>query len=90
MIYPEGTRVAPGTVGRYGQSGALLAIAAGRPIIPVAHTGGDFWPGRGWITRRGTIRVVIGEPIDAAGREPRELTDDVQEWIEATVTEIGR
>ncbi len=85
MIFPEGTRVASGTAGRYGLSGALLSIASGRPLIPVAHNAGAFWPRRGWLKRPGTIRVTIGTPIETDGRSPRELTNEVQQWIEATV-----
>ena len=90
MIFPEGTRVAAGQVRRFGLSGALLAIAAGRAIIPVAHNAGEFWPRRGWLKRPGTIRVIIGAPIETVGRDPRDLTNEVQQWIETTVTAIGR
>jgi len=90
MIFPEGTRVAAGQAGRYGLSGALLAIAAGRAIIPVAHNAGEFWPRRSWLKRPGTIRVIVGAPIETVGRNPRDLTNEVQQWIEATVTAIGR
>jgi 1-acyl-sn-glycerol-3-phosphate acyltransferase len=87
VIFPEGTRVRVGETRRYGQSGALLAQAAGRPIVPVAHDAGHYWPRRGLFKRPGTIRVVIGEPIDTAGRDPRDLTAEVQNWIEARVRE---
>ena len=87
-IFPEGTRVPAGESRRYGLSGALLASAAGRPIVPVAHNAGDFWPRRGWLKKRGTIRVVIGPPIATAGREPREINDEAQRWIEGTVAKI--
>jgi 1-acyl-sn-glycerol-3-phosphate acyltransferase len=90
MIFPEGTRVAAGQVRRFGLSGALLAIAAGRAIIPVAHNAGEFWPRRGWLKRPGTIRVIIGAPIETVGRDPRDLTNEVQQWIETTVAAIGR
>jgi 1-acyl-sn-glycerol-3-phosphate acyltransferase len=90
MIFPEGTRVAAGQVRRFGLSGALLAIAAGRAIIPVAHNAGEFWPRRGWLKRPGTIRVIIGAPIETVGRNPRDLTNEVQQWIETTVAAIGR
>ncbi|MEE8093267.1 MAG: lysophospholipid acyltransferase family protein [Gammaproteobacteria bacterium] len=90
MIFPEGTRVAPGQVRRYGLSGALLGIETGRPVIPVAHNAGEFWPRRGWLKRPGTIRLVIGAPIQTDGRDPRELTDEVQQWIESTVAAMGR
>lgn len=90
MIFPEGTRVAAGQVKRYGLSGALLAIASGRPVIPVAHNAGEFWPRRGWRKRPGTIRLVIGAPIQTVGRDPRDLTNEVQRWIESTVSAMGR
>jgi 1-acyl-sn-glycerol-3-phosphate acyltransferase len=90
IIFPEGTRVAAGQVRRFGLSGALLAIAAGRAIIPVAHNAGEFWPRRAWLKRPGTIRVIIGAPIETVGRDPRDLTNEVQQWIEATVAAIGR
>jgi hypothetical protein len=31
------------------------------------------------------VRVVIGPPIEAAGRDPRELNAEVQAWIERTM-----
>lgn len=85
LIFPEGTRVAVGETRKYGVSGALLASKAGCKIIPVAHNAGYYWPRRGWLKKPGTIRVVIGPAIDAAGRDPRELNDEVRAWIETTL-----
>lgn len=87
-IFPEGTRVPAGESRRYGLSGALLASAAGRAVVPVAHNAGDYWPRRGWLKRPGTVRVVIGPPIATAGREPRDINDEAQRWIEGTVAKI--
>lgn len=92
LIFPEGTRVAVGETRKYGVSGSLLASRAGCKIIPVAHNAGYFWPRRGWVKKPGTIRVVIGPPIDAAGRDPRELNEEVRNWIEkklATLVPAG-
>lgn len=88
LVFPEGTRVAVGESRKYGVSGALLASRAGCKIIPVAHNAGYFWPRRGWVKRPGTIRVAIGPPIEAAGRDPRELNDEVRAWIEAKITTL--
>jgi 1-acyl-sn-glycerol-3-phosphate acyltransferase len=88
VIFPEGTRVPAGEVRRYGLSGALLASSVGRPVVPVAHNAGDFWPRRGLLKRRGTVRVIIGEPIPTSGRDPREVMNDAQRWIEATLAEM--
>ena len=89
VIFPEGTRVPYGQTGRFGLSGALLAAAAGKPVIPVAHDAGRYWPRRGWLKRPGTIRVRIGPPIETAGRDPREVTAAVRSWIEQAVAELG-
>jgi 1-acyl-sn-glycerol-3-phosphate acyltransferase len=85
VVFPEGTRVPYGHAGRYGLSGTLLAQAAGRPIVPVAHNAGWYWPRRSLLKKRGTIRVVIGEPIETAGRDPRDINNEVQAWIESEV-----
>ena len=83
VVFPEGTRMAPGETRRYGVSGALLAAETGRLIVPVAHDAGYYWPRRGLYKRAGTIRVVIGPPIVAAGRDPRDVNAEAQAWIEA-------
>jgi 1-acyl-sn-glycerol-3-phosphate acyltransferase len=89
LIFPEGTRVAAGEKRKYGVSGALLASRAGCKIIPVAHNAGHFWPRRGWLKKPGVIQVAIGPPIDAAGRDPRELNDEVRAWIESRLARMG-
>jgi len=88
-IFPEGTRMPPGETRRYGVSGAALAHDAGCKIVPVAHNAGDFWPGRSIVKRPGTVRFVIGPPIDASGQVPKETNLIVQEWIESKMLEIS-
>lgn len=85
LVFPEGTRMAPGETRRYGSSGALLAAQQNCKIVPVAHNAGFFWPRRGLLKKRGTIRVIIGPPIEAAGRDVREVNDEAQKWVEAHV-----
>jgi 1-acyl-sn-glycerol-3-phosphate acyltransferase len=89
LIFPEGTRVAEGERRKYGISGALLASRAGCKIVPVAHDAGRYWPRRGWLKRPGVIQVRIGPAIDATGRDPRELNDQVREWIEAELAKLA-
>ena len=89
VVFPEGTRVPAGTTRRYGLSGALLASQIGCPVIPVAHDAGEYWPRRSWLKRPGTIRVVIGDPIDAHERDPRAINDEVRAFIESTLKRIA-
>jgi 1-acyl-sn-glycerol-3-phosphate acyltransferase len=88
-VFPEGTRVAPGTTKKYGISGAALARETGVKIVPVAHNAGDLWPRRGIIKTPGLIRFVIGPPIDASTQSPKETNLIVQEWIESKMREIS-
>ena len=88
VIFPEGTRVKHGTTRRYGLSGALLAQAAGKPIVPIAHNSGRYWPRRGLLKKPGTIRMVIGKPISTKDRDPRDLNSEIQSWMEKTIREI--
>jgi 1-acyl-sn-glycerol-3-phosphate acyltransferase len=88
IIFPEGTRMPPGETRRYGVSGALLAAQSGRFVVPVAHDSGYYWPRRGLRKKPGTIRVVIGPPIQAIGRDPRDVNEEAQHWIEGKIREL--
>jgi 1-acyl-sn-glycerol-3-phosphate acyltransferase len=88
VIFPEGTRVAPGQRGRYAPGGAMLAVRGGCPVVPVAHNAGEFWPRRGFIKRPGTIRIVIGPTIDTRGRSAQEVNTMAEQWIEETMATL--
>ncbi|MHA6198131.1 lysophospholipid acyltransferase family protein [Pseudomonas wadenswilerensis] len=92
LIFPEGTRVPFGQIGKFSRSGAALAVNADLPVLPIAHNAGKYWPKEGWGKRPGTIEVVIGEPMWAEGSGPRaiaELNDRAAAWNEKTQREMG-
>jgi 1-acyl-sn-glycerol-3-phosphate acyltransferase len=89
IIFPEGTRVVAGEKRKYGVSGAVLATETGKFVVPLSHNASDFWVRRGIVKKAGTIRVVIGEPIPAAGKDARELNDEVRRAIEAGMARIA-
>ena len=89
VIFPEGTRIAPGQHGTYHASAALLAIRAGVPLVPVAHNAGDFWRRRELSKRPGVIQVRVGEPIYPDGMKTREMNRLAEEWIRNTMPEIS-
>ncbi len=88
IIFPEGTRVAPGETGNYAPGGAMIAAAADCPIVPVTHNAGDYWPRRSASKNPGTITVVIGAPMDSRGQRARELTLRAKAWIEEETTKL--
>ena len=89
IIFPEGTRVMAGETKKFGLSGALLATATGKLVIPLSHNAGSFWPRRSFVKKSGTIRVVIGEPIASVGKNPRQLNEEIRQSIEAGLAKIA-
>jgi 1-acyl-sn-glycerol-3-phosphate acyltransferase len=89
IVFPEGTRVVAGQTRKYGLSGALLAIASGRCVVPLAHNAGAFWGRRGFMKKSGTIHVVIGEPLLPASQDPREFNERVRQSIDAGLARIA-
>ncbi len=89
IIFPEGTRVVAGETRKFGMSGAMLAIASGKSVVPLSHNAGTFWPRRGFVKKPGTIRVVIGEPIESIGKNPRQLSEEVKQSVEAGLARIA-
>ncbi len=88
LVFPEGTRVAPGEKGRYGIGGGWLAAETGAPIVPVAHNAGEVWPKNAFVKRPGTVTVRIGPAIPTEGRTAAELTRAVEAWIETEMTRL--
>lgn len=88
VVFPEGTRTAPGEKRKYAVGGALLAEKSGYPVIPIAHNAGVFWKRRDLKKYPGTIDVVIGEPIESRGRKAGEINSMVENWIEDQVAKL--
>jgi 1-acyl-sn-glycerol-3-phosphate acyltransferase len=63
IIFPEGTRRAPGAPPDYKTGVVLLYDALGVPCVPVALNSGVFWPRRSLIRHPGTIIVEFLDPI---------------------------
>lgn len=89
LLFPEGTRVAPGTRSKYARSGPEIALESGALIVPVAVNAGYCWPPKSWMRYPGTVTVSFGEPIDPAGRTSRELIIQVENWIEGELERIA-
>ena len=82
VVFPEGTRVAPGERRAYQPGGAWLAAASGAPVVPVAHNAGLLWPRYAFLKHPGTVTVRIGPAIDPAGRDPATINRLAESWIE--------
>ncbi len=89
ILFPEGTRTAPGKTHKYKIGGALLAEKSGYPVIPIAHNAGEFWPRHSFIKWPGMISVVIGPAIETKGRSADEINKEVSDWIENAMKRIS-
>ena len=89
ILFPEGTRTAPGETHKYKVGGAMLAEKSNYPIIPIAHNAGEYWPKHSFIKWPGTINVVIGPAIEPNGRRASDINTEVFNWIEGTMKEIS-
>jgi 1-acyl-sn-glycerol-3-phosphate acyltransferase len=81
MLFPEGTRVLPMQVKPFKMGGAIVSQRTGYAVLPIAHNAGEFWPRHSWIKWPGTIRVVIGPPIEPGDKTPDQIITEVRDWI---------
>ena len=89
VVFPEGTRVAPGQKRRFKIGGAHLAVHTGTRVIPVAHNAGEVWPRNALVKRPGLVTVSIGPPIDPEGMSESMLNAKVEAWIEAEMRRLS-
>jgi 1-acyl-sn-glycerol-3-phosphate acyltransferase len=87
IIFPEGTRRAPGAPPDYKTGIALLYESLGVPCLPVALNSGAFWPRRSLIRRPGTIVVEFLDPIPP-GLPKAEFLRRLAEAIEGASTRL--
>jgi 1-acyl-sn-glycerol-3-phosphate acyltransferase len=85
----EGTRVAPGKRKRYGLGGALLSVASGAEVLPVALNAGEVWGRYAFVKKPGTIQVRFGPLIPSTGKSAEELNAEVEVWIEGEMARIS-
>ena len=88
VIFPEGTRTAPGSRASYHAGGAWLAIQTGASILPVAHNAGTCWPRNAWLKYPGLITVSIGPVLKPGGAKASEFIQPVEAWIENEMKRI--
>lgn len=89
VIFPEGTRKAPGERGKYHIGGAWLASHTETQVVPVAHNAGKFWAKNSFIKKPGVIQIRIGTPIPTANVKTDALNSQVEHWIESEMATLN-
>ena len=88
VIFPEGTRVAPGDRRPYQVGTAALYRQLGVPVVPVALNSGLFWGRRKWMKRPGTITLEVLPPI-APGLRREAFMETLRDQIETASTRLS-
>lgn len=87
VIFPEGTRTAPGAAPAYRQGIVQLYDAAGVPCVPVALNSGVFWPRRRFLRYPGTIVLEVLDPIPP-GLDAQVFAHRLQQAIESATAAL--
>ncbi len=87
MIYPEGTRRAPGDEPAYKYGVAHLYHELRIPVVPIAHVAGLYWPRRKFMRYPGTIKCRVLPPIQP-GLSKDEFLKELARVTEAACDEL--
>jgi 1-acyl-sn-glycerol-3-phosphate acyltransferase len=87
VIFPEGTRTAPGQKLPYQPGVAALYQALDLPLVPAAVNSGLFWGRRSFVKRPGRAVLEFLQPI-APGLPRRELMAELEARIESATAAL--
>lgn len=87
VIYPEGTRVAPGVKQPYHAGVSALYAALEVPVVPVALNSGVFWPRRSLKLRPGVITIEFLPPL-SPDLSRRDFIETLETTIEAATERL--
>jgi 1-acyl-sn-glycerol-3-phosphate acyltransferase len=87
VIFPEGTRVAPGDQRPYQVGTAALYRQLKVPVVPMALNSGLFWGRRKWVKWPGTITLEVLPPI-APGLSREAFMETLRDRIETATARL--
>lgn len=87
VIFPEGTRSAPGASQPYQPGAAAFYRDLKVPVVPVALNSGLFWPRRTFVRNPGTIVLEFLEPIEP-GLDRKQFTAELERRIETGTRDL--
>ncbi|MFO0991142.1 MAG: lysophospholipid acyltransferase family protein [Hyphomicrobiales bacterium] len=87
IMFPEGTRRAPGAPPDYKPGATALYLKLGKPCVPFALNSGLYWPRRKFLRRPGTIILEFLPPIPP-GLPRREFERRLIEMVETATARL--
>lgn len=87
LIFPEGTRRAPGAEPDYRHGVTRMYLELNCPVVPVALVSGLFWPRRKFLRYPGTLRARFLKPIQP-GLSAEDFSAELERVIENACDEL--
>lgn len=88
LLFPEGTRMPRGAMGKFQAGGAVLAAATEQPVLVVAHDAGRFWPAHEFRKTPGVVTVRIAPPISTVGKSSKTIIEETHQVMADLVAEL--
>lgn len=89
VLFPEGTRMAPGQFCDFQVGGAALAAATGAPVVVVAHNAGSYWPPHRLRKHSGVIEFNIAAPIATEGKTSKQINREAHALMTRMTAELA-
>lgn len=89
IIFPEGTRVQPGTVKGYKPGLLFIAENLKVPVIPVALNTGLFWQKNSFLRHKGKVIIEFMEPMPEIN-DKKAFMKELENRIEAKCKELNQ
>ena len=87
LLFPEGTRVEAGSVGKYARSSFELAKRNGVKVLPLCHNSGSCWPAHKFVKKPGTITLKIGKPFFVENSKESALR--TEKWVSDNIKSLS-
>lgn len=87
VIFPQGTRTAPGEQRPYKSGVSALYQELKLPVVPMALNSGLFWPKNSFMKKPGTISIEFLPPLQP-GMERHEMLRQLKENLESATDRL--
>ena len=81
IVFPEGTRTAPGHAPALKGGTWYLHKALHVPVIPVSLNSGQFWGRKAWFKKPGTIHITVHTPVKGSIHDKHDFLSSLKETI---------
>ncbi|MCE3268062.1 MAG: 1-acyl-sn-glycerol-3-phosphate acyltransferase [Burkholderiales bacterium] len=91
LVFPEGTRVAPGVVKPFKVGVARMAKELDLLVVPVVNNAGYCMPRSSYMLYPGIVEVIIDKPLKAEINEPADkFTARIEEVVRRNLAKISK